>query len=181
MHKTDLSFEQRMQRIEALVQRIEECSDPAAQDAAREMIRTLLELHAVGMSKMLELLSQTTGDADAVLDAWRRDDLVRNVLLLHDLHPEDTATRVRQALEQVRPYLDSHGGGVELLEASADVVRLRMKGSCEGCPSSTATLKSLIETAIYDAAPEVAAIEVEGLEPAGAVSGLVQLQISASS
>ena len=48
---------------------------------------------------------------------------------------------VLQALDEVRPYLDSHGGGVELVEVVDGVVRLRLYGSCNGCPSSTMTLR----------------------------------------
>ena len=65
----------------------------------------------------------------------------------------------------MRPYLGSHGGDVELLDVTADgVVRLRMLGSCDGCPSSAVTLKLAVEGAIEAAAPEITAIEVE--EPA---------------
>jgi Fe-S cluster biogenesis protein NfuA len=56
-----------------------------------------------------------------------------------------------------------HGGDVELLGIAGGVVRLRMNGSCQGCPSSTATLAQTIEAAIYESAPDVEAIEVEGV------------------
>ncbi|MGH3424148.1 MAG: NifU family protein, partial [Nocardioidaceae bacterium] len=61
----------------------------------------------------------------------------------------------------VRPYLGSHGGDVELLGVEEGVVRLRLLGSCDGCPSSSVTLKLAVETAIESAAPEVSSIEVE--------------------
>ncbi len=73
----------------------------------------------------------------------------------------DLETRVRQALDKVRPLLRSHGGNVELLDLSGGVVRLRMLGSCDGCPSSAMTLKHAIEAAIYEKAPDVTAIEVD--------------------
>jgi Fe-S cluster biogenesis protein NfuA/nitrite reductase/ring-hydroxylating ferredoxin subunit len=83
------------------------------------------------------------------------------LLLVHDLHPYDVTTRVEQALEGVRPYLGSHGGDVELLEVSDDgVVRLQLLGSCDGCASSSVTLKLAVEGAIEAAAPEVVSIEV---------------------
>jgi len=68
---------------------------------------------------------------------------------------------VRQALEEVRPYLRSHGGNVELLGVEGEVVRLRLVGSCDSCPSSAVTMKQTIEEAIFGTAPEVAAIELE--------------------
>ena len=75
-------------------------------------------------------------------------------------------------MEEVRPYLGSHAGGVEYLGLDADgVARLRLEGSCHGCPSSTVTVRMAIERAILEAAPEVARVEVEGMleEPAPAL------------
>jgi Fe-S cluster biogenesis protein NfuA len=92
------------------------------------------------------------------------DELVASLLVLHDLHPKDTETRVVEALDQVRPYLGSHAGGVELLGIDqGGVVHLRLEGSCDGCPSSVQTVKLAIERAIEEAAPEVTAVEVENL------------------
>jgi Fe-S cluster biogenesis protein NfuA len=63
----------------------------------------------------------------------------------------------------VRPYLRSHGGSVELLGVDDGVVRLRLEGNCHHCPSSAVTMKQTIEEAILGKAPEVAAVEVEGM------------------
>jgi Fe-S cluster biogenesis protein NfuA len=67
------------------------------------------------------------------------------------------------ALEEVRPYLQSHGGNVELLGVKEGVARLRMQGSCSGCPSSTVTLRLAIEEAIQKTAPDLEGIEAEGV------------------
>ncbi len=70
---------------------------------------------------------------------------------------------MRYALESVKPRLGLHGGDVDLIGVTPDgVVRLRLEGNCHGCPSSQVTLKSSIEEAIYAAAPDVSALEVEG-------------------
>jgi Fe-S cluster biogenesis protein NfuA/nitrite reductase/ring-hydroxylating ferredoxin subunit len=83
-------------------------------------------------------------------------------MAVHGLHPDDVATRVARALDDVRPYLGSHGGDVRLVDVTDDgLVRLRMLGSCDGCPSSSVTLTLAVESAIRDAAPEVTGIEVE--------------------
>ena len=83
--------------------------------------------------------------------------------------------RVVGALDEVRPYLASHGGGVELLDVADGVVHLRLEGSCNGCPSSAATLRSAVEEAIARAAPDVDRIETEGV---AAPSGLLQIEIA---
>ncbi|MDP3891809.1 NifU family protein [Nocardioides sp.] len=81
---------------------------------------------------------------------------------MHGLHPFGVEERVERALEAVRPYLGSHGGDVELLGVSEEgVVRLRLLGSCDGCPSSSVTLELAVEGAIHEAAPEVSAIEIQ--------------------
>jgi len=72
---------------------------------------------------------------------------------------------VTQALDKVRPYLNSHKGNVELLGVDDGVVRLRLQGSCNGCASSAMTLKLAIEEAIQEYAPDIAGMEVEGVVP----------------
>jgi Fe-S cluster biogenesis protein NfuA len=108
-------------------------------------------------------------------DELAEDELISHLLLLHDLHPVDVETRVARALDEVRPYLGSHGGGVELLGIADGVVRLRLEGTCNGCPSSTATLRSAIEEAIARAAPELDGVEAEGVAELAATPQLLQI------
>jgi Fe-S cluster biogenesis protein NfuA/nitrite reductase/ring-hydroxylating ferredoxin subunit len=101
---------------------------------------------------------------------------VASLLLVHDLHPYDVETRVRNALDSVRPYLGSHGGDVELVGIDDDgVVRLRLLGSCDGCPSSSVTLQLAVEGAVEAAAPETARIEVESPAAAGATDAVISI------
>ncbi|MEJ7716430.1 MAG: NifU family protein [Thermoleophilaceae bacterium] len=81
--------------------------------------------------------------------------------------PIPVEERVVGALEGVRPYLESHGGNVELVAVEDGVVRVRLEGSCDGCPSSAMTLKLAIEEAVHKAAPEVERVEAENAEPRG--------------
>ncbi len=94
------------------------------------------------------------------------DPLVESLLLLHDLHPLDVDASVQRALDEVRPYLGSHAGGVEYLGVRDGVARLRLQGSCDGCPSSTVTVQLAIEGAVLNAAPEVTEVVVEGMTKA---------------
>ena len=64
---------------------------------------------------------------------------------------------------RLRPALAAHGGAVELVGVEDGLVRLRLAGSCDGCPSSAATMRQLIEEAIFGKAPDATAVEVEGL------------------
>ncbi len=91
------------------------------------------------------------------------DPLVESLLLLHDLHPLDVDARIQRALDRVRPYLGSHAGGVEYLGVTDGIARLKLEGSCHGCPSSTVTVQLAITSAVQDAAPEVTEVVVEGV------------------
>ncbi len=125
------------------------------------MVQTLLELYGEGLGRIVESVGRLGGDdlKDALLD----DELISHLLLLHGLHPVDLETRVLGALDEVRPYLESHGGNVEFLGVQGDVARVRLEGSCDGCPSSTMTLKLAIEEAVQKAAPELVGVEAEGV------------------
>jgi Fe-S cluster biogenesis protein NfuA len=147
----------RIGAVEGLIEDLDRSLDPAIRPRVQEMLRLLLDLHAEGLEQLLGRLEP------AVIREIAREETVAALLLLHGLHPESLESRIRSALESVKPYLASHGGNVELVSIDdAGVLRLRLEGSCHGCPSSSATLKSTIERAIHDAAPDVAEIVVEG-------------------
>jgi Fe-S cluster biogenesis protein NfuA/nitrite reductase/ring-hydroxylating ferredoxin subunit len=168
---------ERVAQVEGLLEELEALPDRVAQEKAMEVVQALLDLYGEGLTRILPLL-----DADG-RRAAADDELVSHLLVLHDLHPVPLHERVEDALEGVRPYLESHGGGVQLLGVEGDVVRLRLHGSCEGCPSSTMTLKLAIEDAIYKVAPEVTDVAAEGVSssaPAPGPTQLLQLEVSDS-
>jgi len=148
--------------METLLEEIETLADPNARSKAAEVLGVLLELYGAGLARMMEVVAEGE-DRERAFDAFAEDELVSHLLLLHGLHPLDVQTRVVRALEEVRPYLQSHGGNVELLGVEEGVARLRMEGSCKGCPSSTMTLKLAIEEAIQKSAPDLEGIEAEGV------------------
>ena len=149
-------------RVEGLLDGIE------SQPGAVEIVQALVELYGEGLARIVE----SVPDRAALLD----DELVEHLLLLHDLHPVALDERVRGALAEVRPYLESHGGDVELVAIEDGVVRLRMQGSCSGCPSSTMTLKLAIEEAIQKAAPDVEEIRAEGVVEEPSATKLLQIE-----
>jgi Fe-S cluster biogenesis protein NfuA len=133
-----------------------------ARERAEELVRLVADLYGAGLERVLAILYDRGHLDDDVLAALAADELVSSLLLVHGLHPYDVTTRVEKALESVRPYLGSHGGDVELLDVTEDgVVRLRLLGSCDGCPSSAVTLRTEVERAIAEAAPEIVTIDVE--------------------
>jgi Fe-S cluster biogenesis protein NfuA len=151
----------RIQKIEGLIGQIRSAADPEIRTAALDLAQILMDFHAAGIDRMMEISSNAGDEGWQIIDEFGRDELVSHMLLLHGLHPLDLDTRVRDALERVRPYLQSHGGNVELIEIDRGIVRLNLTGSCNGCPSSSLTLKTAIETAIYENAPDVVSVECE--------------------
>lgn len=107
-----------------------------------ELVRQLTGLYGAGLTRVVTLLREHD---PAALDSLAEDDVVADLLVLHDLHPLDTGVRVRRAVD---------GAGGEYLGADAGVVRVRLGPGC-----STAS-KTAIEAAVRSAAPELDAVEV---------------------
>ncbi|MDR1225703.1 MAG: NifU family protein [Prevotellaceae bacterium] len=67
---------------------------------------------------------------------------------------------VEQALAEIRPLLKADGGNIALVEITGNlVVKVKLKGACEGCPFGSITMKSVVEAAIRKVAPEVKEVE----------------------
>lgn len=148
-------------RIDALLD-ASSSGGAVARERSEELVRLVADLYGSGIERILEILHGAGHLDDEALALLANDDLVASLLIVHGLHPYAVEQRVEQALESVRPYLGSHGGDVELLAVSDEgTVRLRLLGSCDGCPSSSVTLELAVEGAIEAAAPEITRIEVE--------------------
>ena len=175
----DQGAHERVARVEALLDEVEALADPAAKEKALEIVQALLDLYGEGLGRLVTIVAER--DDGELAEAVAADELVAHLLLLHGLHPVPLETRVHGALEEVRPYLESHGGDVELLGVDDGIARLRLEGSCSGCPSSTVTLKLAIENAIHKAAPDVVEIAAEGAVESAPAPQLIQLEVPASS
>ena len=168
-------FRLHTERVEKLVNRLDNGGDPELRATALELVQCVVDLHGAALERMLESVSATPA-GEAALDEAIQDDLVASVLLLHGLHPDAMETRVLRALEKVRPYLHTHGGDVELVGIDDGIVRLKLLGSCGSCPSSSVTLKNAVEEALYEAAPDIVEIVAENSTAALNSSKLVVLK-----
>lgn len=163
-------------RIERLLEEIAETADPSIQRRVDAVVRLVTEVHGAAIERILEIAVEVADvDTQTLFARLTDDELVASLLVVHGLHPDDLTTRIERALEGVRPYLGSHGGDVELLGVDDEegTVLLKMLGSCNGCPSSSVTLKLAVESAITEAAPEIVRIDVDGAagEPAEQPAG----------
>lgn len=159
--------------MEEVLDEFAAAGDAAALERAEELVRSLMGLYATGLGRILEIAEERD---PGLVRALADDDAVGSLLVLHDLHPDDVDTRIQSALERVRPYLGSHAGGIEYLGVDADgVAHLTLQGSCHGCPSSAVTVTTAVEGAIFEAAPEVTAVDVVGVVADTPSSPLLQI------
>ncbi len=153
-------FHARTERIEELVNKLERASDPELHTAALELVQSVMDLHGAALEHLLDIVSQSN-EGESVTGKFLKDDLVASLLLLHGLHPEEMETRVLRALDKVRPFLHSNGGDVELVSIADGVVKLRVQKEGGGCASTAATMKSAVEDAVTEVAPDAAQIMAE--------------------
>ena len=149
------------ERVEALLAELRSQAGPRVAATADERVSCLVELYGAGLARITEIVGEDES-GPKLMDKLVADPLVESLLLVHDLHPLDTSTRVRQAVEEVLPQLGSHAGNVEYLGLDeAGVLRLRLEQS--GC--SADTVRDLIEKAVAGAAPEAAGVAIEMAQP----------------
>lgn len=149
-------FQDRIARIEGLVQKLENSADPASRSNARELIQSLMELHGAGLERILETVA-SCGEAGAgLIDSLARDALVSSLLVLYGLHPDDFETRVMRALDKVRPALRERGAGIEALEVTESTVRVKITGA------GSKELEKAVREALFESAPDAAEVVIEG-------------------
>ena len=171
----DKELRQQLQRVAGLVREVEEIADPKARSAAKELVQTLMNVHGAALERMLEQIFQTGDIGQRVIDELGADPLVGSLLVLHGLHPDDLETRVQKALLTIAPDIRVHGIEPEVVSIQAGEVRLRATPGAHTCGSNASTARKMLEEAIYEAAPDVTSLRIEGLE-GKAASGFVSLE-----
>lgn len=157
-------------RLQELILQAEELRDPTARALFSECLHSLLAFYGNGLARVLQVVQECGTEAQAAYDRLVNDSIVRGLLLIHGLHPQDLPTRLQQAIERVRPYMESHGGNVELLQLENDVAKLRLQGACKTCPSSAITMELALRHAIEEFCPDLMGMEVEGASQVGTTS-----------
>jgi len=150
-------------RVQELTEALEALDDGPAKETAEQLVGAVVELYGEGLARIMA----TVAHAPAIVARLADDGVVASLLLVHDLYPVPLETRVLEALDSVRPYMESHGGNVELAALEDGVAHLKLVGHCHGCPASLSTLELAIKDALDERAPDLLGVEVEGLaEPA---------------
>jgi Fe-S cluster biogenesis protein NfuA len=150
------------ERVETLLAELRSAAGPQAAATAEELVGCLVELYGAGLAQIVAILGADEDAGPRLLDRLAADPLVESLLLLHDLHPLDTSTRVRRAVEEVLPQLGAHAGEVEYLGLDdTGVLRLRLEQ--RGC--SADTVRDVVSKAVAAAAPEATRVDIELAEP----------------
>lgn len=151
-----MEFDQAIKELETLIATLEREEDE----------RALL---------LLELVDAIHRPAIQLIHAGETDHPIAHALLtMYDLVDVEDNILVEEALDQVRPYIESHGGELELLDVNDGVVHVQLSGSCSGCAASAITLKRGVEESLrehYANFKELVAHEPEGAEAAEAANG----------
>ena len=97
---------------------------------ADELVASVMQLYGEGLERIFAELD----GAPAIRDRLTDDGVVASLMLIHGLYPVDLETRVQEALETVRPYMESHGGDVELVGVEDGVAQTRAGRALQGLP-----------------------------------------------
>ena len=171
--------EELLDRVQSLSAEVDELRDARARELAQELVSAVIAMYGDGLARIMETIAQARDAGATILDQLAQDGAVASLLLIHDLYPVGLEERVIEALDTVRPYMESHGGNVELLGIEDGVARLEMQGSCNGCAASRATLELAIKQALDEHCPDLAGLDVQGvMEPAGNGHGLPVAAVS---
>lgn len=145
--------------------------DPEVRELTERLMAGVDSLHRAALVRVANLL-----DHHGQLQQAVRDPVVGTVFDLYDLVPLTPEAQVERALEEIRPYIQSHGGQLEILGVREGVVRVRLAGSCSGCSGSAITLKRGVEAALKEGLPGFVEMQVEEAEPEPARPTFIALE-----
>ncbi len=176
---SEKEFQEKMRRLGALVGELDQVPGSGSKVAARELVQLLMEVHRSGLERIMELVFETGREpgtpGGAIIDRFGQDPIVRNLLLLYSLHPDDLETRVARALDSIRARLRKFDSRVELVSLHEGAVQLRLHISGHARGSTIKDLRSIVEGGIYDLAPDLTSLTILAPEEESS-SGFVPLQ-----
>jgi NifU-like domain len=171
----DKEFDQRLKKLDRLVSELETSADPNSRATAKELVQLVMDLHGAALDRILETMFASGEAGLQLIDRLATDPLVSSLLVLYGLHPDELDARVGAALRKVDADLRSRGVHAELISSKSGHVLVRASLSANSCASTAATARTLLENAIYEAAPDVASVSIEGLDGKSA-AGFVGLE-----
>lgn len=158
-----LAYEDVLARIGELAEQLTVHPDPAVAERVGELLDWVDAFHRDGLGQLVEMIRAWRGEI--FLESVAGHPVTGALLAAYGLGegPEQAvaaATAVAAALEEVRPLVESHGGSIEVETIQDGIVTVRLAGTCDGCPSSSATLTYGVEVALREHWPHFRRLEV---------------------
>jgi len=171
-----LSYTDIMPRVAELAEALLKHPDKRVRDQVQELLDWVDAFHREGLGRMAEAMRSWRGDV--FLKALAEDEIAGPFLGLYDLGEAaderdlaEAEETVNAALEELRPFVESHGGMITVEKIQDGIVTVQMLGSCDGCPSSNATLTGGREEALRRHWPNFRRLEVLDPEAEGDGNG----------
>lgn len=168
-------FQEQIKRLSELVTQLEQLPEGPQKASVKQLVQLLMEVHAQGLERIMEIAFDSGASGSALIDRFGSDDVAGALLLLYSLHPDALETRVNAAVERLRARLRKLSCAIELLSVDENAVRLRITKTGHNCGSSTGEVKTLVENGLFELAPDIASLEILGLEEQPS-SGFVALE-----
>lgn len=148
--------------VELLSERIDEVlKEIRNMDFSDDQLKKIMQLkdaieafHEDALRKLVKIVRTTDEGKELMLRAVEEPS-VYAMLLFHGIIKQSLYTRVIAVMEEIRPYLNSHGGDIELEKIEDNIVYVRLQGACSGCSLSAVTLKNGVEEAIKTRISEI--------------------------
>ena len=149
--------------IEALTEELLSCPDAEVVAQVEELLDWVDVFHRDGLGRLVEMIRSWRGEL--FLNSVANDDVTGTMLATYGLGEgpgleAEAAEAVETALAKVKPLVESHGGAIEVDSVADGVVTVRMLGTCDGCPSSSATLTYGVEEALREHWPNFRRLEL---------------------
>jgi len=171
----DGEFQEQVRQLGKLIAQFDQLPDGPQKAAAKELVQLLMDVHGVGLERMMEIVFESGNQGQAVVDKLGQDSIVGSLLLLYSLHPDDLETRLHKAMERMRPRLRKLACTAELVRADTGIAQVRLTTTGHSCGSSSKDLQAIVEDCVYEFAPDVISLEILGLEEPSPV-GFVALE-----
>ena len=158
-----LTAEEVWGQIEGLAEELLGCPDPEVVAEVEELLDWVDVFHRDGLGRLVEMIRSWRGEL--FLNSVANDEVTGTMLAVYGLGEgreleAEANEAVEAALAEVRPLVESHGGAIEVDTVKDGVVSVRMLGTCDGCPSSSATLTYGVEDALRQHWPNFRRLEL---------------------
>ncbi len=167
-------FEQLAERVDRAIAEVQSL-EPEVRAKAMTLKSAIEEFHKIGLTHIVKTLKNDANGKQLLFNLVD-EPTVYALFAMHGLVRADLKTQVSRVIEMVRPYMQSHGGDVTLVDVQGKTVFVQLSGNCNGCSMSSVTLRNTVEESLREHVPEVEKVEVVPNAPEAA--GWVQLQTS---